>query len=874
MFTLNFIYLHGFMICVFNSFSPVKTLDCIPLQLKETTPVSCTAVLYRGDACNETELESKYTDLYGKDIYPGCPDDLQLKPIMEIHPRYPDTGYRPGFVVTIKPPRTADFLAVKGFQLDYQDSIGNKRCIVLELVNTILTVKHKENDLKFQVKIYPLAQDNRDYIFNAYSLPTPKYTEEKEFQTRYGQTNKWELQFSYQWRTTIAFYVNQKDRFIDFRFVPAPAELQFYWYNITLSRIVSKEGTSLEDRHTVSSMGTNLTEMSFHDIEPGRYRVGVQPFDDKAKSFSECKCKNSFSVCVSCLKTLTRVIEIPVDNTPSAPIPSPALPLATKPKTSTTTSPLSLTTKHKNSAITTEVAIGEHTVSDKDAMAASVVVTSQQDNQTTNQLTVAFSIVGFLVLVLVAGICYKIYGQRSNESKLMDVCKYFYKRPSPNDGNGYESPTVAEKVPHTSVKQKGDVLNNERWMVKKKVAVIAADDNEFHTKVVESLATYLQSQDHCKVNYFPWNKTDDKLQWITTTADDVDFHVIVLSASACSQYDAFTNNRPIDTTDIFIPYLSKVLNQVLNHQKIIFVKFDYSSDLSMPNGLGSSFQLLDNFTGFLSHIHKHKPYEDQMKTLPFSKHLSETREGRDLMNAVDNVIKISRFQQSKMYGSRMDSGYKSHCEMNSVDEKEWRDSTQTNVINAIVQEQPVGVQYGQFVIDPDICSFKPVDDGDGLSLFTTITIAEGEAGDRIETSEEAELHFYRGQSCVHAGDAIPRRTAALGRLGDTSKHTRHISYANDKNGQQIKPNLNPTRQENELCRKQSESKNGSKDIENEAGAFIISGDNYVYPGTDFFLPPDPSINEDITTEYQFNMMDDINRGQLHYDLDNVSGKSV
>lgn len=36
MFTLNFIYLHGFMICVFNSFSPVKTLDCIPLQLKET----------------------------------------------------------------------------------------------------------------------------------------------------------------------------------------------------------------------------------------------------------------------------------------------------------------------------------------------------------------------------------------------------------------------------------------------------------------------------------------------------------------------------------------------------------------------------------------------------------------------------------------------------------------------------------------------------------------------------------------------------------------------------------------------------------------------------------------------------------------------
>ena len=37
----------------------------------------------------------------------------------------------------------------------------------------------------------------------------------------------------------------------------------------------------------------------------------------------------------------------------------------------------------------------------------------------------------------------------------MDVCKYFYKRPSPNDGNRYESPTVAEKMPHTSAIQKG-----------------------------------------------------------------------------------------------------------------------------------------------------------------------------------------------------------------------------------------------------------------------------------------------------------------------------------------------------------------------------------------------------------------------------------
>lgn len=62
-------------------------------------------------ACNETVLESKYTDLYGKDIYPGCPDDLQLKPIMEIHPSWPKHGYRPGFVVTIKPPRTGKYIA-------------------------------------------------------------------------------------------------------------------------------------------------------------------------------------------------------------------------------------------------------------------------------------------------------------------------------------------------------------------------------------------------------------------------------------------------------------------------------------------------------------------------------------------------------------------------------------------------------------------------------------------------------------------------------------------------------------------------------------------------------------------------------------------
>ncbi|CAC5414644.1 unnamed protein product [Mytilus coruscus] len=855
MFQFDFIYLLGFIICVFKTFSPVKTLDCIPLQLNNTTPVSCTATLYKGENCSETVLKSKYNHLYGKDLYPGCPDDLHLKPIMEIHPGWPDTGYRPGFVVTIKPPRTADFLVVKGFQLDYQDNIGSKRCIVLELVNTTLTAVHKENGLKFQVKIYPLAQQNREYIFTAYSLPTPKNKKEKEVQTRYGQTNQWELQSSHQWRTTIAFYVNPKDRFIDFRFVPAPADLKFYWYNITLSRIVSNEGSVQEARHMVSSTGTNLTELSFRDIEPGRYRVGVQPFDDKAKSNFECKCKNENFVCVSCLKTLTRVIEIPVDNTPSAPIPT----------------PLTLTAKFKTSVITTELFKGEHTVSVKDGMAESVVVTPQQDNQP-NYIAVIISIVGIVVLVVATAICYKIYGRRLKENKLMDVCRNFYKRPPPNDGNRYEYPTVAENVPYTSVKRMGESLNNERLISRKKVAVIAASDNEFHTKVVESLATYLQNQGHCKVNYFPWNQTDDKFQWITTTADDVDFHVLVLSASACSQYDAFTSNRPIDATDIFIPYLSKVLNQGLSHQKILFVRFDYSTDVSMPNGLGSSYQLLDNFTGFLSHIHKPNPNDDHMETLTFSKHLSETREGRDLMNAVDNVIKISRFKQSKMYGSRMDSGYKSHCGMNSVDEKEWRDFTQKNVINAIVQEQTYGDRYGQFVIDPDICSFKPVDDDDGLSIFTTITIAEGEAGDRIETSEEAEMHFNRDRSFMHAADDLQRRKAALGNI---SKQPRQNIYATDKNGQQIKPNLNPASQENDLCRKQSASINGSKAIENEAGAFIISGDNSVYPSTDFFLPPDPSVlNEDITTEYQFKMMDDINRGQFNPDLDNISGKSV
>ena len=96
-----------------------------------------------------------------------------------------------------------------------------------------------------------------------------------------------ELQFSYQWRTTIAFYVNRKDRFIDFRFVPAPAELQFYWYNITLSRIVSHEGTSTEARHTVSSMGTNLVR-SLTIAMPNLW----------ALCFLVCTCVRS-SVCLS-----------------------------------------------------------------------------------------------------------------------------------------------------------------------------------------------------------------------------------------------------------------------------------------------------------------------------------------------------------------------------------------------------------------------------------------------------------------------------------------------------------------------------------------------------------------------------------------------
>ena len=394
----------------------------------------------------------------------------------------------------------------------------------------------------------------------------------------------------------------------------------------------------------------------------------------------------------------------------------------------------------------------------------------------------------------------------------------------------------------------------QQIITEKRVAIIAADDNEHHQKVVSTFATYLQRQCHCNVLYYPWNSLEDKFRWMANSIEQADFNVFVISESAFNQYDAWKHKKPTSSKDMFIPYLTSVLNRFFNNpnffKRFMLVKFDHSINISMPDVCTSHYQLMKHFTEFLSHIHGLNAFKDNLQKvdLPIDQDLTKTKEGRDLNNAIHHAVKMHRPKPS-----RFDSGYNSHNEnSNSFNEEDWREVRQKYVLTEIIQEKPPGEVFGAFLIDEESRSLMPGQAVEIASIAPAITIAEGGAGEHAFTI-----------------DMNPNQSSLM---------------AVNKFGEYIKPNIYPSstveniplRQDSQT--NESDSKQGGRLNE----AFIINKDELLTcyrPDTSFtFIPPEPSmLDEDITTQYQFEIMQDINQTYLRsttQDTDNISGYSV
>jgi hypothetical protein len=72
----------------------------------------------------------------------------------------------------------------------------------------------------------------------------------------------------------------------------------------------------------------------------------------------------------------------------------------------------------------------------------------------------------------------------------------------------------------------------------------------------------------------------------------------------------------------------------------MLVKFDHSINISMPDVCTSHYQLLKDFTKFLSHIHGLNAFKDDLQKvdLPIDQDLTKTKEGRDLNNAIHHAV--------------------------------------------------------------------------------------------------------------------------------------------------------------------------------------------------------------------------------------------
>ncbi|XP_076085853.1 uncharacterized protein LOC143056614 isoform X1 [Mytilus galloprovincialis] len=267
--------------------------------------VKCTATKYEKENCRDNVLSTIYGDLYGQKYWAAKPHDLQLIPIQEEYLN--TTLFYPGFLVVVQPPRTG-IQNVRGFHLFYEDLDTNlRKCIIIVIDNATLDHTHRENDLKFKIKLWPLNGD-KDFLITSWTLPKPPESELDTNLIRNGRTGKWKwglTNASSDWITTISYFNNIDDMYIRIWFVAAPVEYKFSQYIVSLEQIKSGEETDFEDRNVTEESRVSKVDYTFLNVKPGRYRILVQPFDDN------CTCKSKRNYCGQCIRTRTSVIIVP-----------------------------------------------------------------------------------------------------------------------------------------------------------------------------------------------------------------------------------------------------------------------------------------------------------------------------------------------------------------------------------------------------------------------------------------------------------------------------------------------------------------------------------------------------------------------------------
>lgn len=427
---------------------------------------------------------------------------------------------------------------------------------------------------------------------------------------------------SVEWTTQISFYISSQDKCIYIDFQNPREETEFHEFKVRLVELDKDD----DEVKLVISDSTSQNQYKFVNLQPGRYKVTVEP-------------KN----CDSCGRAVTRPLII--ESIPLKNIASDGKPDTTTDSTDTTTSLLATHTgeitsqqnvyTEKDTTLAKTTLASAHTqkitsdgkpdtTTDSTQTSTSLLVThtgkitsqrnlytekdttlaktslSSEHTQTitsdgnsyttidntrtaaslrfaytreiasmssvswTNQKTgmIVGAVLGTFLGLLLVFIL--VYNVYISRKRKHELRKI-----------GLERPAECDEPSDSTIKTFVIKETIDDLLKLPKVYIVNAEDHLPHVKAVEAFAKFLDVQCHCDVIYAPWclrEYLDNKFKWVINSIDKADFVIIVNSGLTYHQFKSWKNqeNRcgnstdPNQTFDFFMSPISQITERIIN----------------------------------------------------------------------------------------------------------------------------------------------------------------------------------------------------------------------------------------------------------------------------------------------------------------------
>nr|XP_034321655.1 uncharacterized protein LOC117688074 [Crassostrea gigas] len=263
---------------------------------------SCRAVYYSD--CTTEFLQSQYPVLYSnsQNITIATPNvTIETRDIKD---RY---GLFTLVNVTIHPGNELE-AEIQGFEARLTSIEGSRCVIVTSFGNGTFSEAERNSGFSFRLAL------SKSFNFSIWSLPKSPASLPAESFILAGETIDYPPENSSLWYTKIWFVNNSRDRIVEVQFQPAPAAYGIRYYNIQLRQIKYSGFEGMTSRLTTHAkmefaMSSSIY-VKFREVEPGMYRIKVEPYDDLKGDSDRCRCKR-FGACkaCNCTETPTFIIE-------------------------------------------------------------------------------------------------------------------------------------------------------------------------------------------------------------------------------------------------------------------------------------------------------------------------------------------------------------------------------------------------------------------------------------------------------------------------------------------------------------------------------------------------------------------------------------